>query len=108
MVYTTARNCISNPGDFYLIPQAPGLLMPALPIYLAAFDGHKEIFLLGYSTQMAFENYRWFDDVCSVFSAYSGVQFYLVGEPSIMPDSWLECANVKTMTYRDFIGYCDV
>ena len=49
VVYTTARNCIQNPGDFYLIPQSPKLLMPALPVYLAAFDGHKEIFLLGYS-----------------------------------------------------------
>ena len=108
VVYTTARNCLANPGDFYLIPQAPRLLMPALPVYLAAFDGHKEIFLLGYSKQMAFENHRWFDDVCSVFLAYAGVQFYLVGEPTIMPDSWLECANVKTMPYRDFVGYCDV
>ena len=108
VVYTTARNCLANPGDFYLIPQAPKLLLPALPVYLAAFDGHKEIFLLGYSTQMAFDNHRWFDDVCSVFSAYAGIQFYLVGEPTIMPDSWLECANVKTMPYRDFIGYCDI
>ena len=108
VVYTTARNCLNNPGDFYLIPQAPKLLMPALPVYLAAFDGHKEIFLLGYSTQMVFENHRWFDDVCSVFSAYAGIQFYIVGEPTIMPDLWLECANVKTMPYRDFIGYCDI
>ena len=108
VVYTTARNCLANPGDFYLIPQAPRLLMPALPVYLAAFDGHQEIFLLGYSKQMAFENHRWFDDVCSVFLAYAGVQFYLVGEPTIMPDSWLECANVKTMPYQDFIGYCDI
>jgi hypothetical protein len=108
VVYTTARNCIQNPGDFYLIPQAPRLLMPALPIYLAAFDGHKEIFLLGYSKQMAFDNDRWFDSVNEVFTAYAGVKFYLVGEPTIMPDSWLECANVTTMTYRDFVGYCDV
>ena len=108
VVYTTARNCLANPGDFYLIPQAPRLLLPALPVYLAAFDGHKEIFLLGYSTQMVFDNHRWFDDVCSVFLAYAGIQFYLVGEPTIMPDSWLECANVKTMPYRDFIGYCDI
>ena len=108
VIYTTARNCLANPGDFYLIPQAPRLLMPALPVYLAAFDGHREIFLLGYSKQMVFENHRWFDDVCSVFSAYAGVQFYLVGEPTIMPDSWLECANVKTMPYRDFVGYCDI
>jgi hypothetical protein len=108
VVYTTARNCIQNPGDFYLIPQAPRLLMPALPVYLAAFDGHKEIFLLGYSKQMQFDNERWFDNVNEVFQAYAGVKFYLVGEPTIMPDTWLECANVKTMTYREFVSYCDV
>ena len=108
VVYTTGRNCIANPGDFYLIPQNPRLLMPALPIYLAAFDGHREIFLLGYSEQMQFDNSRWFDDVNQVFTAYTGVKFWLVGEPTIMPDLWLERANVSTMTYRDFIGYCDV
>jgi hypothetical protein len=108
VVYTTARNCIQNPGDFYLIPQAPRLLMPALPVYLAAFDGHREIFLLGYSKQMHFDNERWFDNVNEVFQAYLGVKFYLVGEPTIMPDSWLECANVNTMSYQDFISYCDV
>ena len=108
VVYTTARNCIDNPGDFYLIPQNPRLLMPALPVYLAAFDGHKEIFLLGYSKQMAFDNERWFDNVSEVFTAYAGVKFYLVGEPTIMPDAWLECANVNTMPYREFVSYCDI
>jgi hypothetical protein len=108
VVYTTARNCIQNPGDFYLIPQVPRLLMPALPVYLAAFDGHKEIFLLGYSKQMVFDNARWFDDVNDVFMAYAGAKFYLVGESTIMPDLWLENANVNTMTYQEFISYCDI
>lgn len=108
VVYTTARNCIQHPGAFYLIPQSPRLLMPALPVYLASFDGHKEIFLLGYSKQMQFDNERWFDNVNEVFQAYAGVKFSLVGEPTIMPDAWLENANVNTMTYREFISYCDV
>lgn len=108
VVYTTARNCIDNPGDFYLIPQNPRLLMPALPVYLAAFDGHREIFLLGYSKQMVFDHPRWFDNVNEVFEAYTGVKFWLVGEPTIMPDLWLENANVRTMTYREFISYCDI
>lgn len=108
VVYTSARNCIQNPGDFYLIPFAPRLLMPALPVYLAVFDGHKEIFLLGYSKQMQYDNPRWFDDVNDVFMAYSSVKFYLIGEPTIMPDLWLENANVETKTYREFVGYCDI
>lgn len=108
VVYTTARNCIDNPGDFYLIPNAPRLLVPALPVYLAAFDGHKEIFLLGYSKQMKFDHPRWVDDVDSVLDAYSGIKFWLVGESSNMPELWLENPNVETMTYRDFVSYCDV
>lgn len=108
IVYTTARNCIENPGDFYLVPMMPRLLLPALPVYLAAFDGHQEIFLLGYSKQMEFDHPRWMDDVREVFTAYNGTKFWLVGEPTLMPDSWLECPNVKPMTYQDFVGYADI
>ena len=46
VVYTTSKNCILNPGNFYLIPNRPRLLDIAMPVYLAAFDGHQEIFLL--------------------------------------------------------------
>lgn len=108
VVYTSGRNCIDHPGDFYLIPQNPRLLQPALPIYLAAFDGHQEIFLIGYSKELNFDNLRWIDNVCEVFTAYTGVKFWLIGEPTIMPDSWLECSNVRTMNYKDFVGYADV
>ena len=108
IVYTTPRNCIIHPGEFYLIPYNPRLLDLALVLYLAAFDGHQEIFLIGYSKQMVFDNERWFDDVRQVFDAYSGAKFWLVGEPTNMPDLWLECANTETMPYQNFVGYADV
>ena len=108
VVYTTARNCIDHPGDFYLIPNNPRLLLPALPIYLAAFDGHQEIFLIGYSKQMEFDNSRWMDDVRAVFDAYTEVKFWLIGESTTMPDLWLDCPNIKTMNYQDFVSYADV
>ena len=108
VVYTTARNCINHPGDFYLIPLKPRLLLPALPLYLAAFDSHKEIFLIGYNKETVYDNSNWQEHVCEVMLAYSGVKFYIVGEPSNAVDLWLDCANVTTMPVRDFIGYCDV
>ena len=108
VVYTTAKNCIDNPGDFYLIPLNPRLLLPAIPIYLAAFDGHQEIFLIGYNRETEFGNNRTINDIKSVFDAYSGVKFYLVGEPTLMPDTWLDSVNVTCMPYQDFIGYADV
>lgn len=108
VVYTTAKNCIDNPGDFYLIPLNPRLLQPAVPIYLAAFDGHQEIFLIGYNSETEFGNNRTIGDIKSIFDAYPGVKFHLVGEPTLMPDIWLESANANCMPYRDFIGYADV
>jgi hypothetical protein len=108
VVYTTARNCIANPGDFYLIPIHPKLLLPALPIYLACFDGHQEIFLIGYSKQTPFDNPLWIQHVAEIIEAYSGVKFWCIGEDSNMPDEWIKHGNCQTMPYRDFIGYADI
>lgn len=108
IVYTTARQCIAMPGEFYLIPLSPKLLDIATLPYLAAFDGHQEIFLLGYNQETPVENATWNQQVRNVVDAYPGVRFYFVGEPTNMYDSWLEPANTQAMTYRDFIGYCDV
>jgi hypothetical protein len=108
VVYTTGRNCIDNPGNFYLIPQHPRLLLPLLPIYLAAFDGHLEIFLIGYNRESEFGNDRWTEEAKMLFTAYPGVKFWAVGEPSMVPDSWGECSNLATMPYRDFVGYADI
>jgi len=108
VVYTTARNCLANPGEFYLIPQAPKLLLPALPVYLAAFDGHKEIFLLGYLDLIEGGHKDWQSEISDIFLAYTGIKFYLVGESTRMPDIWVDCFNTQLMTYPEFISYCDV
>jgi len=108
IVYTTPRNCIANPGEFYLIPYRPRLIDLATVIYLAAFDGHREIFLLGYTDETNGGNDSWIGQIADIFSSYAGVKFYLVGEATRMPDVWVNCFNTQTMTYRDFIGYCDV
>lgn len=108
VVYTSARNCIAYPGDFYLIPHNPRLLLPVLPVYLAAFDGHQEIFLIGYNNELDFGNRQWISDMLEIITAYSATKFWCIGESTIMPETWLECANVGTMSYRDFVGYADV
>jgi len=107
VVYTTARNCIANPGDFYLIPNKSLVLDLATIVYLAAFDGHKEIFLLGYTQDIRPGRNTWVTDIAKIFSTYP-VDFYLVGESTNMPAAWLDCANVRTTNYQDWISYCDV
>jgi hypothetical protein len=108
IVYTSPRYCIANPGEFYLIPLRPRLVDLATVVYLAAFDGHKEIFMLGYTDETAGGHNEWMQQLGKIFTAYSGTKFYLVGESTRMPDVWVNCANTQTMNYRDFIGYCDV
>jgi hypothetical protein len=108
IVYTSPRYCIAHPGEFYLIPLRPRIVDLATVVYLAAFDGHKEIFMLGYTDETAGKHNEWIQQITNIFAAYSGIKFYLVGESTRMPDAWVNCPNTQTMIYRDFIGYCDV
>jgi len=108
IVYTTARNCIANPGEFYLIPHKPRLIDMTTAVYLAAFDGHQEVFLLGYTDETNGDSLNWEAQLADVFLAYPGVKFYLVGENTRMPDVWVDCFNTQVMTYLEFISYCDV
>ena len=96
------------PGEFYLIPHKPRLIDMSTAVYLAAFDGHLEVFLLGYTDETPGNSLNWETQLADVFLAYPGVKFYLVGESTRMHNEWLECFNVHTMTYLEFISYCDV
>ena len=108
IVYTSPRYCITHPGEFYLIPLRPRIVDLATVVYLAAFDGHKEIFMLGYTDETTGGHNEWIQQIANIFAAYTGTKFYLVGESTRMPDAWVNCANTQTMPNQDFIGYCDV
>ena len=106
-VYSSPKICMENPGRFYLVPYAPTLDNFSLNLYLAAFDNHQEIFLIGYNKETS-QGDSWINGVNSVIGAYPSTKFYLVGVASNMPDSWRFHANVRSMTYREFISYCDI
>ena len=107
-VYTNPRNCIAYPGEFYLIPQNPKLLDISQILYLAAFDGHQEIFMLGYNIETPVDHPDWATQCRTVMDAYPGTLFYMIGESTNMPDIWMDASNSKNLTYREFISYCDV
>ena len=126
-VYTGARNCIENPGEFFLIPQSMSGLTAVLATWLACFDGHKEIFWLGLDGQTD-ENYNnniyiSLDDprkqkstishklnnsIAELMQCYLGVDFYHVSNIKKVPEVWKEQPNFKQMTYREWVSYCDV
>jgi hypothetical protein len=108
IVYTSSKNCINYPGNFYIVPYRPNFFDEVLTVYLAAFDQHTEIFLHGYTKEIISDSPGWHRQLNSIFEIYSGVQFYLVGEKTNMFDEWFELPNVDHFTHRQFISYCDV
>lgn len=108
IVYTTSKNCIKKPGEFYLIPLNPHLCTAVLPIYLAAFDGHKEIYMIGYDKETDAGHSNWIEQVTRVMNAYAGTIFIMVGNKLNMPDAWLSCPNTRNLDFRDFVTHCDV
>ena len=108
LVYTNTARCLRYPGAFYLIPYAPYLCDLALAVYLAAFDNHREIFLIGYNNDSPSQASTWQQDVNAVFQCYANTQFVLVGIESNMPHLWRQNRNVSCQSVRDFVTYCDV
>lgn len=107
-VYTTARMCLEHPGKFYLIPYVPQIDALALPLYLAAFDGHSEVFMIGYCLETPSGSKTWISDIDNIMSTYSGTEFVLVGVEGNMPESWRSHPNVRAMNTREFVTYCDI
>jgi hypothetical protein len=108
IVYTTTRNCLVNPGEFYLIPYNTTMAMEALVLWMAAFDGHKELYMIGYNNDTKWTDSNSLSHVNSVISAFPTVKFILIGEETNMPRDWRKNANVECMKYRSFITHCDV
>ena len=108
VVYSTTSICLDNPGLFYTIPYYPTVDSQALAVYLAAFDGHQEVFLLGYNKDSMRDSGHSEWEVNQVIRTYRNVKFWLVGVKSNMPEIWRRNRNVAHMDYRTFISHCDV
>ena len=107
-IYTNARHIVEMPGRFYLIPFRPMLDNLATNIYVAAFDGHQEIFLLGYTNETVGQTSYWQRDVDSLIKTYTNVKFTFVGVEQNIPNLWKKHSHVDCWDYRKFVTYCDV
>lgn len=109
-VYSTIRNCLAFPEKFYTVPYGVRLQPTASAAYLAAFDGHKEVFLVGtdgINPHTVFDT-QVYKDLLQVFQAYTSTKFYLVTDGAKPNDEWRSCPNVEVWSYRQFIIHCDV
>lgn len=131
VVYASAPHVQNHPGKFYLVPQDPGWNAGSIATYLAAFDGHKTIYLLGFDGQdTARYNYNMYAGTAhyqtarnaqaapdfldatmrQIFDVYDDVDFVRVmpSEYSAMPESWKYVTNLRQISFRQFVLDADL
>lgn len=104
IVYTSVRLCLNNQGEFYLIPY--GVAMPPIAtiVWIACFDGHKDIYLHGYDHDVP---EKVINQIADIMKTYSDVTFHHVSN-SGSPDAWRNRRNCETMSTFNFVSYCDI
>ena len=130
IVYTSSINMLAHPNKFYLIPHDPYADAGTTAAYIAAFDGHKKIFLLGFDGQdpRNFNNNvyadtnaydskttqinpeKWHANMKQLMTVYNDVDFVLVyktkGRP--IPDIWKNVTNLRQINIREFALEADL
>ena len=131
IVYADASDIQMHPGKFYLIPQDPCWNSGSLAAYLAAFDGHTTIFMIGYDHQdtpgcnynvyAGTTNYQnatgaqadpafWEKSMAHVLDMYPDVDFVRVmpTATATVPESWKYKTNFRQISFRDFVIEADL
>lgn len=129
IVYSNINNILDYPGNFHVIPQNPGWNSGAMATYLACFDGHKKIYLLGhdsidspgadYNLYAGTNGYQinngiygslYETNMVQVFKTYTDVDFVLVNKTGqgFIPESWKYCLNLRRLSIREFISEADI
>lgn len=130
IVYAHTQHIQKYPGKFYLPPQDPGLNAGALATYLACFDGHKTVYLLGFDgyhgadhnnnvyagTQsyadinQDYSDEQWVINQRQIMELYNDVEFVRVKATpgQVCPERWLELLNFREVTYQQFVLEIDL
>jgi len=109
IVYGHAEVILKYPGKLYLIPQDPSWNAGAVATYLACFDGHKKIFLMGFDGEEG--NDAFYERaMLQIFNLYNEVEFVRVSPTAnyYMPESWKYCVNLRQITFRNFVIEADL
>lgn len=130
IVYSRVDIMLEFPNKFYLIPHDIYADAGTTALYLAAFDGHKRIYMLGFdgqdreirnnniyagtagydAQQVSVSDDKWAENQKMVFDTYNDVDFVHVsisGRHRI-PESWKYCANLRRISFRDMVLEADL
>ena len=130
VVYTRVDIMLEFPNKFYLIPHDIYADAGTTALYLAAFDGHKRIYMLGFDGQeskvrnnniyadtngydaraSSISSSKWEENQREIFNVYNDVDFVHVSETGRhrIPESWKYCSNLRRISYRDMVLEADL
>jgi hypothetical protein len=130
IVYTSSIHLLEHPNKFYLIPYDPYTDAGTTALYVAAFDGHKKVFMLGFDNQdSAGYNYnvyagtlgyqslrdtvtdlKWIRDKKVLFDTYNETEFIRVTKKGTepVPELWKYAPNFRTINYNQFAIEADL
>lgn len=128
--YTNTKYLELYPGQFDLLPQNPDFNAGAMSAYMAAFDGHKRVFMLGfdgidndtdnYNMFAGTANYPpsnyptkeeyWVRSLNQVMQTYSDTEFIRVcpTKKFRQPDAWRNNLNYRQIDFRQFVSEADI
>ena len=122
---------LTYPGKFYLTPQNPAFDAGAIAAYLACFDGHKQVYLLGhdchsgepdknfnvYAGTPGYPDFNspnteafFIKTLASVMSTYDDVEFVRVMPDAnwYIPEEWKYYVNFRQIHFNDFVKEIDL
>ena len=124
IVYANAEIIAKHPGKFYLIPQDLHYNAGALAVYMACFDSHEKIYMIGFdgsaganynnnvyagtagydSKDQDYADTLWIKTLSLIMDTYPEVEFIRV-----MPNAryhcateWASRANFRQISWKDF------
>jgi hypothetical protein len=131
IAYGSSDAVLTFPGKFYLTPQNPSWDAGATSAYLACFDGHKTVYLLGhdchcdeadynYNVYAGTANYApaespnteafFVKTLKAVMTTYNDVDFVRV-MPNVgwyCPEDWKYLTNFRQIDFNDFVREIDL
>jgi hypothetical protein len=129
IVYSSAIHLLEFPGKFYLIPQDIYADAGTTAAYIAAFDEHKKIYLVGFdghepgwnnnvyagtngydSKNSSIDHVEWILNKQQLFDTYDDVDWVWVTPcgTNLIPEEWKHCQNIRQINFRQLVLECDL
>jgi hypothetical protein len=129
IVYSSAIHLLEHPGKFYLIPYDVYADAGTSAAYIAAFDEHKKIYLIGFDghepgwnnnvyadtngydpKNVDIDHSDWIANRRQLFDVYDDVDWVWVTPhgSNLIPESCKYCSNFRQINFRQLILECDL